>query len=76
MYICTYFRWYRACVMDVREGEEKVLMEYLCFFVDYGDLEWVCGNDVEPISPQLLEVIIKYYHYGNIVMLTCIEYYI
>ena len=43
--------------MDVREGEEKVLMEYLCFFVDYGDLEWVCGNDVEPISPQLLEVI-------------------
>ena len=31
-------------------------VEYQCLFVDYGDLEWVGPKEVEPISPQLLEV--------------------
>ena len=78
-------RWYRACVMEVKEhvasrGEEKSEEEeeeegeedeeeveeerslsgergeYLCLFVDYGDLEWVGPKDVEPIHKELLEV--------------------
>jgi hypothetical protein len=45
--------------MDERDEMNDSLLsvkEFLCFFVDYGDLEWVDRKDIQAISHDLLEV--------------------
>ncbi len=41
---------------DIRLSAVIPQLEYLCLFVDYGDIEWVESKGVEPISKELLEV--------------------
>ena len=53
------FRWYRAVVMEKRVNEGGGgggAFEYLCFFGDYGDCEWVNEKCVQPIDNNLLQV--------------------
>lgn len=47
--------------MDERKEQESSdggLLEYLCFSLDYGDLEWVTDKCVQHISRDLLGVMI------------------
>ena len=41
-----------------RESTDGGLSEYLCFSLDYGDLEWVTDKHVQHISRDLIEVMI------------------
>ena len=60
---CT-CRWYRVVIMEKRWEERDVergegggcVYEYLCFFADYGDCEWVSEKSVQPIDRSLLRV--------------------
>jgi hypothetical protein len=52
-------KWYRVTIMDERDEMNDSLLsvkEFLCFFVDYGDLEWVDRKDIQAISHDLLEL--------------------
>ncbi|XP_019853385.1 PREDICTED: uncharacterized protein LOC100641934 isoform X2 [Amphimedon queenslandica] len=57
-------KWYRGVVMEKRYEERDVergegrgsVYEYLCFFADYGDCEWVSEKSVQPIDRTLLQL--------------------
>ena len=41
-----------------QESSDGGHLEYLCFCLDYGDLEWITYKCVQHISRDLLEVVI------------------